>query len=550
MRSALVAITAVLMLASATATAVGAQEPLVIRRAHVNPNNPIDFHAAVWPETLYVGQQATYQIAVFLEEVAVTRLRRNPDFLPPEYRGLLAYDVGTTQGFPSRDIAGKRYSARVFQKALFPLASGKLGVPSPQLNYSLPQSSSYFSREESHVVKAESTTLFVRPIPDEGRPANYTGAVGVLRAAVRLDATTAHVGDPLVLTLRVQGTGNIKLLPRPTLEVEWASTVAGTERLQLDTSTVTVKGAKEFDWILTPTRAGDVVTPAIKYSYFNPYTEKFEIAEAESFPVNVKAGSLAVADENNEAVVQLPLRNHVEGEVPRAPLDNVLLWGLCALLPVPAIVLLLLGMPRERAKAPAIDSLRSLLQNTVPSPAIAKARVGQAPTSAGDVRRLLLSSLAKRLDAPPDVLTERTRIERLLRRGGVTRETTRDVLSGLEKLDVAAFASGGFAGSDNLLRKDEGAFAHSAIATLTAEALALYDRVDSEALVPAKDRARKLKNTARASAMLIIVASGTIAWRTVPAQTAPHAGWDAALNAYKNRQFVVAADAFNIILSG
>ena len=538
----------------APAVVVRAQEPAVLRRVHVNPNNPIDFHAAVTPETLYVGQQATYQIAVFLEDVAVTRLRRNPEFLPPEYRGLLAYDIGTTQSFPSREVSGKHYSARVFQKALFPLASGTLGVPSPQLSYSLPQSSSYFSREESHVVKAESTSIFVKPIPSQGRPADYLGAVGILKAAVHLDASAARVGDPLVLTLRVQGTGNIKLLPRPSLEVEWASTVAGTERLQLDTTGTTVKGVKEFDWILTPTRAGALQTPSIHYSFFNPYSEKFEVAEAEAFPISVEAGSLVAPDDNNETVVPMPLRAHVTGDAPALPTDHVQWWVLCALLPIPALALLLMGIPRPREKPRAIDNLRTLAQKPTITRASTANVEAQTPTSAREVRRLLLSSLAKRLDALPDVLNERSRTERLLRRRGVTRETTREVLTQLAKLDVAAFA---LKFSDNVVTDSANA---AQVALLTSESIALYDRVDSEALALTKDRSRKTKKAERVASMVIVVGVCSAAFThdaraqnaasnaTATANATPSA-WEVAATAYKNRQFVVAADEFKRIAS-
>ena len=516
-----------------------AQEPAILKRALIDANKPIDFHALVFPETVYVGQQATYQLAVYLEDVAMTRLRRNPEFLPPEYRAFLAYDISVPQVFPSREAAGKRYSARIFQKALFPLASGNLGVSSPQLSYMLPQSASYFSREESHVVKAESTSLVVKPIPTEGRPADYLGAVGVLKASMHVDGATARVGDPLVLTLRVQGTGNVKLLPRPTVEVEWASSIPGTERLQLDTTGLTVKGAKEFDWILTPTRDGQVTTPAVKYSYFNPYKSKYEIAEAPALTLTVRTGAVATAEEGNDAVAQIPLRNHLVGVVAPPPTNNRSLWLLFAFVPLPALLLLLWRAPIARPKPPAIESLRSLVQRPVIQRAKHSPPASQPPTSARDVRRLLLSSLARRLDAEPDVLNERSRVERLLRRRGVTRETTRDLLTQLAKLDVASFAS-----NEMLVAEQSAGESSSQVSVLTGESLALYDRVDKEALAPASVRFAKTKRAARvATALVLAFVGGAISAHASLAQQQSSA-WESATTAYKNRQFVVASDAF------
>ena len=518
-----------------------AQEPAVLTRSHINPNNPIDFHAYVTPETLFVGQQATYQVAVFIDDAVRPLLRRNPEFLPPELRGLLSYDLATPPPFASRDVAGKHYGAHVFLKALFPLSSGSLVIPSSKLSYSMPQSASYFSREESHVVSAESSVVIVKPLPTDGRPADFNGAVGVLKSSVRLDTATARVGDPLVLTLRIQGIGNVKLLPRPTLEVEWASSVSGTERLQVDTTGPVVKGAKEFDWILTPSREGNVTTPTIRYSYFNPYTRKYEIAESDAVTLNVQAGSLATPTEGEQSVTVLPLREHTVGAVPQSPSERVVWWALLVALPLPALVLMFASTPRVAPKAQPIESLRSLAQRpTVAVVTAANATSAAAPASARDVRRLLLSSLSRRLDISMDVLNDRARTERIMLRRGVTRDTTRDLLAKLAALDVASFAAGSALGADGRSTSTSGANVHS----LTNEALALYERVDGEAIQPVGARTRK-GNSATKPLLVAVIACllGFGATSNARAQASPDA-WNGAVSAYKSRSYVSAAEGF------
>ena len=177
----------------------------ILDRVTVNGRRPIDFHAIALTDSVYVGQQVTYQVAVLLSADARTRLRRNPEFLPPELRGLLAYELGTPTRVPPRRYGDATFEAHVFQRALFPVASGVQVVPAPQLTYSLPQSSSYFSREERFVVRAESASFVVKALPVSGRPADFTGAVGQFTSVVRVDSLAARVGDPLILTLRVQG---------------------------------------------------------------------------------------------------------------------------------------------------------------------------------------------------------------------------------------------------------------------------------------------------------------------------------------------------------
>jgi hypothetical protein len=409
----------------------------IIGRIRSTGSRPIDFHAAAFPDTVYVGQQVTYQVAVLLSEQARARLRRNPEFLPPELRGLLAYELGTPARVPSRGYGGAlSYEAHVFQRALFGVTAGTLRVPSPQLSYSLPQSASYFSREERFEVRAESAQLVVKPLPVEGRPADFTGAVGVLRASTRLDAATARVGDPLVLTVRIEGTGNVRLFPRPGVEVSWATVVAGNERVRVDTSGALVRGVKEFDFLLTPTRDGPVTLPVVRYGYFDPYRRSYAVAETRPADVVVAPGALAGIDSDEETET-LRLRVWRPGEA--ATLDQLSFgarWGAIALLavvPLPALVTLAGRLRRQRRRAKRPDTTAPTRDAVVDddSPAVAARRT----------RRTLLSALATRLHVAPAELVTRADVERVLRRRGATRATSRAVLLLLDELDVAGFGS-------------------------------------------------------------------------------------------------------------
>lgn len=427
---------------SAIATPAGAQvgPTKILDRVRLDGRKSIDFHAAAFPETLYVGQQVTYQVAVFLNADARARLRRNPEFLPPELRGLLAYELGKPTRVAPSAIAGGVYEAHVFQRAMFPVAAGPLSVPAPQLTYALPQSSSYFSREERFVVRAESAQLVVRAIPTEGRPQNYSGAVGVFTATSRLDTAAARVGDPLVFTLRVQGIGNVKLLPRPPLEIAWASAVPATERVRVDTSGPLVRGVKEFDWILTPSRQGRVEIPVMRYSYFDPYLAKFADAEAATFGLDVRPGVL-VTSEEGESTSLLPLRDpgasasalrSLLSDTGALPIGALVL---CLLAPLPAIALGVrrgLTVRRVSRTPKSLDPRQRLLQLFGGG--------ADASMDVRTVRRTMHTALADRLRVEPNEFVAQRQIRRALRRRGVTRETTERVVSFLDDLDAVAFS--------------------------------------------------------------------------------------------------------------
>ncbi len=518
----------------------------ILDRINVTEQKPIEFHAAALPETVYVGQQATYQVAVLLSEAARARLRRNPEFLPPELRGVLAYELGSPTRVAPRSYGSAAYEAHVFQRAFFPVAAGSLDIPGPQLTYVLPQTSSYFSREERFVVRAESAQLVVRTLPADGRPSGFSGAVGVLRATTRLDPSLARVGDPLVITLRVEGIGNVKLLPRPALELSWASVVAGSERVEVDTTGPLVRGRKDFDWLLTPQQAGRVTIPAIAYAYFDPYRGEYAVTESSPMDIEVRTGTLATVTDG-EASEMLALRSWQQRAVPTLRTQvKSWRWALLTLWVGAPLLLLATGRGwRRRGRVSAADAARTASrEEAVP--------IGDAADDARRLRRVLLASLAERLAVSPQALVARRDAERVLRRRGVTRATTAELLSFLDVLAVRGFAAQGASlrpeatavnGERAAATTRAGATSPSTTATM------LLDRVNSEAVsdgnaLPARHREADSRVIV---GLLVVLSLGGIPMAMLSQPTESMAV-QSAVDAYKTRQLLGAVEQFAVLV--
>ncbi|MBW3629891.1 MAG: BatD family protein, partial [Gemmatimonadetes bacterium] len=140
----------------------------------------VNFRAAVNRDSVYVGEQVTYQVGVFLDDDTRHRLRRNPEFTPPEPRAMLAYDLPSPPGPTAvRTANGRRYEVHVFQRALFPISPGPAMVPPARLAYALPLSNSFFAREERRTARADSLTVQVRPLPAADRPPEGTERLSI-----------------------------------------------------------------------------------------------------------------------------------------------------------------------------------------------------------------------------------------------------------------------------------------------------------------------------------------------------------------------------------
>ncbi|HKG92719.1 MAG TPA: hypothetical protein VKA84_12535, partial [Gemmatimonadaceae bacterium] len=82
--------------------------PEIVSRAPLDESRAVDFHGMATPARVYVGQQATYQVGVFLDDEVRFRLRRNPEFHPPELRSAVAYDLPGPVGNPPVRQLGTR----------------------------------------------------------------------------------------------------------------------------------------------------------------------------------------------------------------------------------------------------------------------------------------------------------------------------------------------------------------------------------------------------------------------------------------------------------
>lgn len=500
--------------------------PAVVADARLDTKQGVLLRAAVAPETVYVGQQATYQVAVFLDDDTRLRLRRNPEFVPPEPRGMLAYELQPPASSPGiRIVNGKRYEAHVFQRAIFPLDAGRYVIPPAQLVYSLPLSASFFSREESHTVRADSVAVVALEPPAAGRPADWLGAVGDFTVEARLDSSTGRAGDPVVVTLRVAGRGNMKLLPRPRLDIPWGTAVPTEERVRLDTASVVVRGAKEFDWLVTPRDSGSFELPAIRYPFFNPYTERYEIAVAAAQPVVVAGGAAAAPDSASAAADTTPvlaLRPTLRAPLGAPVHESPVFWALALAAPLPAAVIGVARRPRRRRtrlRSPAAR-LRALARS-------------RGTLDAASLRRVYVASLAERIDLTPGAITTtRGALSHALRRSGVTTEVAHAAESLLVALDRAAYSPGA--------PPPEGA---------ARSAAQLYARVDAEArtrealAARAAARVRPLVVVAAVTLGALVAGTGR-AERATAGEESPATTFDRARAAYGAHDFAGARDLF------
>jgi hypothetical protein len=141
-------------------------------------------------------------------------------------------------------------------------------------------------------IASPSSKLKVLPLPTQGQPRDFSGAVGDFQVSSDISPAHAAAGDPLTLRLHVSGVGNFDRVDSTMLDRldGWKTYPAKSAFTPSDT--VGYKGEKVFEQPLIAAHPGEQTIPALEFSYFNPNTKHYERAHTQPLQVLV-ATSLA-----------------------------------------------------------------------------------------------------------------------------------------------------------------------------------------------------------------------------------------------------------------
>ena len=136
-----------------------------------------------------------------------------------------------------------------------------------------------------------SETISVLPLPANGQPANFGGAVGKFEISSAVTPSSAAAGDPMTLRLKIKGTGSFDRVSTSML-----SNVAGWKTYPpsakfVPSDSVGYSGEKDFEQPVIPLNTGRQSLPALSFSFFNPESRQYETVLANTSAVDVSPGT-------------------------------------------------------------------------------------------------------------------------------------------------------------------------------------------------------------------------------------------------------------------
>ena len=375
-----------------------------------------------------------------------------------------SFKVESFNGRPYRTVTWQQY-------VMFPQTTGKLEIPSITYegmvvlqNRNVDPFEAFFNGGSGYMeVKKEITapglTITVDPLP--ARPTGFSGGVGTFTMTAQLDKTEVKANDPVTLRVIVSGTGNLKLIKQPVVNLpkdfdQYDAKI--TDKTKLTTSGM--EGSMVYEILMVPRHQGKYEVPPVEFTYFDTQSNAYKTLRSQPFSLDVAKGdgSSTVSTYTSEDIKQLnkDIRYIKTEDTPlRAVGDyffgSSLYWiSLAVLL---AIFLSLFIIFRHRAIENAnIGKMRGKRANKV---AVRRLRVANKLLKSGkqnefydEVLRALWGYVGDKLDMPVTELS-RDNISQQLSERGVDNDTVTQFIGALDECEYARYAPGDASGNMN-----------------------------------------------------------------------------------------------------
>ncbi|MCX6197906.1 MAG: BatD family protein [Bacteroidetes bacterium] len=211
-------------------------------------------------------------------------------------------------------INGKQYNTiEILKYNLYPQRAGALPVASCELSTVVQVQvrsnqrnffGSFFGQIQQvpMTLKTSSAVVNVKELPENGKPADFSGAVGSYKFESSLSNKETKTDEPITYTLKISGTGNLKFVDAPALKfpVEFEVYDPKTKE-NISNSAGGMSGTKQYDYLIIPRQPGDFKIESKTFSWFEPASAKYFSINSPEFTVKVTGEPSKNVNANNGA---------------------------------------------------------------------------------------------------------------------------------------------------------------------------------------------------------------------------------------------------------
>ena len=263
--------------------------------------------AEVSKDNIYVNEPTTVIYKLYFANIGISNFR---DLGKPKYNDFWSQNIEIKQLVAEEGLfKGQNYRYVVLKKVvLYPQKAGKLKLEplSLDIDVQLPSNRrDMFGRmlltETSKRVSAGSKTITVKPLPEAGKPDNFSGAVGNFDFKVTPSKNNLKNGESLDLVVSVTGKGNLKLFSLPKPEVPNALEMYDAVHSEdISTPLSGMAGKSSDSYTIVPQYKGNYPVKPMQFSYFDLGSRTYKTITSSEIMINVLEGPTPIDSTAND----------------------------------------------------------------------------------------------------------------------------------------------------------------------------------------------------------------------------------------------------------
>ncbi|MFQ5772639.1 MAG: BatD family protein, partial [bacterium] len=151
----------------------------------------------------------------------------------------------------------------------------------------------FFSRRSvRRTIRSNPINIDILPLPEQGRPPDFSGAVGNFALSASVDKNSVKTNEAITLKIKISGTGNIKILPKPKVEFPSDFEVYDPKiKENIKRTGYQISGSKTFEYVLIPRFPGNQIIKPISFAYFDLGTKTYKRISTKTIEISVTKGN-------------------------------------------------------------------------------------------------------------------------------------------------------------------------------------------------------------------------------------------------------------------
>jgi hypothetical protein len=274
------------------------EQPRDPNDSQVSADDSLHLVAEISNTNPYINEPITVVYKIYFSyNIGITNWR---ELDKPKYNDFWSQNIDIKQLVAEEGkYKGEKYRFVTLRKTvLYPQKSGKLVIEplSLDVDVQLPSNRrNIFGQvllvEDHKRVSAGAKTINVKALPESGKPADFSGAVGRFAFKVTPSKTNLKSGESLDLDVSVSGTGNLKLftLPKPIVPtaLEMYDPV---HKEQVSTPLSGMTGKISDKYAIIPQYKGKYPIKSMVFTYFDLGSRSYKTITSPEIMVNVLEG--------------------------------------------------------------------------------------------------------------------------------------------------------------------------------------------------------------------------------------------------------------------